>query len=353
MSYALGVFTLSSVDAVLSWGCVEDVGVLEGQTAIASATALDLPLDVSGVYATEAEVLLADAPAHIEAVVVAASISVVDAAGGDAAYLLSPIRDALLAAADPCAAAFDAALPGVISDVDADLSMMGLGPKVALAALAATLGPNSERVDLSASLTVLGGDPSATTLSYELNGLALGPDDGSTPHAVDLAALGLDMSYPIDADFSADGSLLVLNELLVSVRTSQLVSALVAVEVDTRQVASPAELVADDVGCAALLANSSVTVFGCEAPTMQAACDLAVDALMVETLAEVASADDAEHDELRIAGSFPVVDLDEDHRADEIRGDLSGEWTSDAGSSPLTATGTFSALRVGPAPPAP
>ncbi len=272
--YALLVDGVGAEDVTLARGCLEDVLVTEAETSLVDLWIEDLPLDPVGEYDTTIRLSAGSLSATLaDALRLEAGTQVADA-GGDVSVLLDALNRHFLDAGDlPSAAVLAAERAGTSLEVDLDARLIAdaVGPSVAMAELADSVGADLTRVEVNGVLT-LGPDG---VLGFRAREVSAGR--AGTPLALlDLVSLGVHLRTEFIANLLPGEDAAQIESLDIQLPGGVLSRARITATALAAGLDSAAPWLAARAGC------DSFAAFLSEDPSLASSCDAGCAAVVCE-----------------------------------------------------------------------
>ncbi len=348
LSYTVVGVVEGSTGAALATACADGVDVAPDAVTPVRLAFIDAALDPAGTYAIELE-LSADAFAAVAGRGIDAGVAMGGAGADDFLDALEQeLRDrGFVADADGLAA--ERVSGALTTSLEEQLTAASADPSEALRRFFARLLELFTEVRVGGPLQLGFDDTVAATGVWDAQTLEIGAPlapDGVPPIALDPTATGLDLAPVIGVAWLADSDEMEVASLSLALPLASLVSA--AMQAAASDVASsPGADLRDVAGCGVLtswVAASATLSPVCDAACADAACLSALSVAL--DAAQTAVTGEAGLDTITLRGRLRMLDDDGDLTADRVGGTLAGTWDGARMLPSVDTVGTVTGTRL-------
>lgn len=348
-SHAAIAWGRDAAGAKVAEGCSE-VEVVAGETTVVAVILVDRRLDLEGSFEMQAALNVDQSAARVVDAAEEAGVAwLSDQPLAGARRYLDAMEAHLRESGRATDAGFLAANRlggGVEPSLQGELEAAGLGPRVAVTALAQRLGQRGGRLSVEATYAVASNDP--LMMSFVAREVFARDVDGASPLRLELAdddSEGV-VGASIDGRFNEVASVIEVATLRLELSLGRYARVLLQGLGAEQGVNSLGQELYAAGGCELVKAwavTHPATSPYCEASCAAAACEAVLDSLQ-GAVAESFAVLDVDHEAIGLRGELPGYDRDEDGLVDELdEALLTGSWGKAAASNePDIVTGVVS-----------
>lgn len=329
ISYAILGRVEGADGATLATACADGIVIVAEQETRVDLAFEDAPLVIEGGYDVELAIAPSTTSTWAADLAAAAGLARVELAGSGASLYLDALDQELrdrgeVAAADALLLERTVAVGSLTTQLDA----AGVGPSVAVVALAGRVNDRLTRIAIGGPLAI----DTELAVSWMPASIAAGAigDPDSPPLILDPASIVAQLAPSIELAWQPETDVLDVPSLTLTLPLGTLILATLEAEAAATGASDPSALLVDGAGCdvlASWIAEDPTLAPVCDASCAEASCTRALGTVMDAIDAALLSAD-AARSAISLTGTVTARDINGDLTVDLLTGTgLTGEWS--------------------------